>query len=529
MPLRTLAVRFRYRKDDCNLQMSRTSNSKRNIVWAFINKVVTILGPFIVRTCLVYCLGSEYLGLSNLYVSMLQVLNLAELGFSTAVMYGMYKPIAEGDINAVRLQVAYLKKVYRVIGLVVLVIGLLLMTILDYLIAGDLPSGVDIRIAYSIYLSNTVVSYLMFAYKQALINAYQRNDLVSKISLAVISLQYIAQILLLILIPNFYLYAIVLPLTTIASNCIIGYVADKNFPEYRGSRIKGLKLDSATRKETRERVAGLAIIRICQVTRDSCDSIIISAFLGLTLVACYSNYFIIMTGVLGLIGVIGPAITSAIGNSVASETKEKNYSDLKKFSFIYSLLANVGVSCLIVLYQPFMYVWMGEDLMLPIEIPYLLCLYFYCRTLGDMKGAYVDAAGVWWVQRYRAIVETVSNVVLNILLVNTLGVYGVVLSSIVSHFALNFIWGSYLLFKHYFENMSFFFDFIKNQILYLVIAALICFIALNICALIPLDGLVGLFAKGVVSASISALLSVAIFGRAERFKDAVTFLKNAIR
>ena len=80
-----------------SLAESRVKNSGKNAIWGLANRLTTILFPFVTRTIIIYTLGSEYIGLDSLFVSIFQVLNFAEIGFGTAMVYNMYKPIAEGD------------------------------------------------------------------------------------------------------------------------------------------------------------------------------------------------------------------------------------------------------------------------------------------------------------------------------------------------------------------------------------------------------------------------------------------------
>ena len=74
------------------MKLDRVGNAKRNIFYGFINKVVTLLFPFVIRTTLIKEIGADFLGLGSLFASILQVLNLAELGFTSAIVYSMYKP-----------------------------------------------------------------------------------------------------------------------------------------------------------------------------------------------------------------------------------------------------------------------------------------------------------------------------------------------------------------------------------------------------------------------------------------------------
>ena len=153
------------------MESSRTKNSLRNIGFGMINRVVSILFPFIVRTIFIKTLGEEYLGLNSLYSSVLQVLNLADLGFASAIVASMYKPIADNDVKKVSALMALYKKLYKVIGFCILFAGLAITPFIGALINGEPPEGVNIYIVWLLYLANTVVSYLFFAYKVSVINA----------------------------------------------------------------------------------------------------------------------------------------------------------------------------------------------------------------------------------------------------------------------------------------------------------------------------------------------------------------------
>ena len=72
------------------MKINRTKNAARNMMMGFINKIIVLLLPFVVRTAFIYSLGAEYLGLNSLFSSILSVLSVAELGFSSAVVFSMF-------------------------------------------------------------------------------------------------------------------------------------------------------------------------------------------------------------------------------------------------------------------------------------------------------------------------------------------------------------------------------------------------------------------------------------------------------
>ena len=165
---------------------SRTKNSKRNIISSYLYIIVNYGFQFISRSILIIYLGSEYLGLASLFNSILHFLNMAELGFAGAIVYNMYKPIAEKDESKICALLNYYKKIYRKIGTVILCLGLILIPFLRYLIKGEYPIDINIYIVFSLYLFNTVISYFLYAYKTSLLEASQRMDLV-KVSYLIIS------------------------------------------------------------------------------------------------------------------------------------------------------------------------------------------------------------------------------------------------------------------------------------------------------------------------------------------------------
>ena len=432
------------------MRLDVKKNTKRNLLFGVVNKVVLMVMPFVVRTVIRNTLGVEYLGLNSLFSSILQVLSVTEMGFSTAVIYNMYKPISEGDTSTVNALLNFYRKVYRVIGLCVLAIGVLLIPFLPHLISGTYPQDANLTLLYLIYLSNSVVSYFLFSYLTSLLVAYQREDINSITNLVVHIALQLSQIAVLYLTRNYYMFVMLMPLFTIINNLWIAFIVRRMYPQYRceGSiprgQLNGIK----------KLVGGTFIQKACAVTRNSLDSICISAFLGLALTGIYNNYFSIFHSVTMFIAIVGSSLMGGIGNHVATKTAEENYNELEIVDFLYMTLSGWCTVFLLCLSQPFMTLWMGKDMLLPIAVIIEMCLYFYVSHLGDMKMLYTSANGLWWHHRWRSIIETLMNLVLNIGLGKLFGVYGIVAATIISLLTCNFVWGTRITFKLYFKDIK---------------------------------------------------------------------------
>ena len=127
------------------------------------------------------------------------------------------------------------------------------------------------------------------------------------------------------------------------------------------------------------------------------------------MVAQYGNYYYIMSAIFSVMGIITTSMTASIGNSLVKETPEKNFQDMRKFTFMFSWIASFCTISLLCLYQDFIELWLGKDMLLPFNVVVLFAIYFYSLCLGSIRAAYHDAAGLWWEARYRALAETVMN------------------------------------------------------------------------------------------------------------------------
>ena len=137
------------------MKLDFTRNTRRNAIAAIANRILGALFPFLNRTLFLWLLGPAYLGLNGLFGSILGVLMLAELGFGTAVVCSMYKPVADDDRQLLCAYLGFFRKVYRVIGAIILGVGLALLPFLRHLVHGEVPPDIDLHILYLLHLLNT--------------------------------------------------------------------------------------------------------------------------------------------------------------------------------------------------------------------------------------------------------------------------------------------------------------------------------------------------------------------------------------
>lgn len=507
---------------------SRTQHAKRNIITSVINKLVIMLTNFVLRTVLIYYLGKVYLGLDSLFTSILQILSLSELGISSAMVYSMYKPLAENDTPAVCALLKLYRTVYRWIAAAMTVLGLAIMPFLPIIVKKDLPDGLNLYFLFLINLGNTVLSYLLFSYRSSLFTADQKFSINNNIYSVFKVGTTVIQILAIVLFCKqeylaYYLYSLAIPLTTVLKNIVLYILSNKMYPQYRceGSVPKS-EIDNI-----KKRVAGMFLHKLSFVFRNSLDSIVISTFLGLEILGQYNSYYFIINAISGIMILVSNSVTASVGNSIVVESKKKNYADFKKLQLLYMWLISwltVGfVGCL----QPFIKLWLGKNMMFDDGIVVIFCVYFFSIHFSRVCHIYRDAAGLWWQDRYRPIVETVVNLTLNILLVRFIGVSGVMLSTIFCIVFIEGTWGTRILFKHYFteEKQSVY----MLKLLWLwVLTALAGAICYFLCKIIHLNGIPALIVYGIVATLISNIIYAAGNSILPEFKPTISFALKLI-
>lgn len=505
------------------MKIEKSKNASRNIIFGVLLKVYQILVPFLMRTIMMYAIGVQYLGLNSLFTSILQVLNLAELGVGSAMVFSMYKPIACNDETTICALMKLYRLYYRVIGGVILVVGMLLVPFLPRLIAEDVPANINIYYLYILNLLATVLTYWLFAYRNSILQAYQRQDLVSKVTLCTDTVKYLLQIMALVIFKNYYFYVVSVLITQILNNVATAIISRKAFPQYRPTSA----LPKQMIREINGKIRDLFTSKLGYTIVSSADTIVISAFLGLTILAKYQNYYFILSSIIGFVAIVYSSITAGVGNSMLTKSLEQNYKEFEVFTLLVSWVSGICISCFLALYQPFMMVWMGKDMLLDFSMVIMFCIYFWVYEIVMMISVYKDAGGIWHEDRYRPLISGIVNLILNVILVKFIGLYGVVLSTILSVLFISAPWIIKNVFKLIFKSSP------KKYVLKLCWNTLWIFISASVSffasLVIKVGGFVTIIGKGIIAISVFNLIFVTVIKRDENYDKALTMLLKVAR
>lgn len=508
------------------MKLTRTQNTIRNTLWGAVYRIATLIGPFIIKTIIIKELGLEYSGLSSLFSSILTVLNLANLGFSSSLVFTMYKAIAEEDNDALCAMLNFYRKVYRIVGLAILGMGLIIMPFLPNLVSGYYPSDINLYALFAIYLGETCLDYLMFAYNIAIFTAYQRGDVSLKISTVRYCIQYVIQAIVLLVFRNYYIYVIILPLMVIPNN-IANYVAARKL--YPQITCRG-KLNPEVKSDIYKRVGTLFGHKIGSTMLVSVDSIIISSFLGLTTLSLYSNYSYILTAVNGLVEIITNGSLSGIGNKLITDSEDENYELFHTMNYGWVALVGGAAACMLCCYQPFISaVWLGSEYLFDDKLMMLIVLYFFSWMFRIMLLTYRDAAGLWTKDWLKPYVGMVINVVGSVLMVKFTGsVAGVLVPTIFVFFFVYFPWEMWAVVKYQFHRCCG--QYLKLMIRCVALAVLGCTLCYCTCmTLSPENTFLSLCVRAALVVLIYPALWLAATHRTKEFCSLLNIAKRVIK
>lgn len=428
---------------------SRVQKSMKNTIFGMVGLFCSLIVSFITRSIFIRILGVEYNGVNGLFSNVLQVLNLADLGFATSVAYALYKPLKEHDEKTAAMLMHYFAKIYRIIAVIVAVAGCCCIPFLQYLISEDISefsfSLTELRIYFAIYLANTVCSYLL-AYKRTIITADQNNYLISNVdNICNIALN-ILQIVLLYLTRNFYAYLITMVAKTIINNLILHLIAGKRYPYL--SQYKKDKLPKGNKSELFKNVQAVFLHRIGGVAILCTSSVVISAFVSLIDAGIYSNYLMIVNSINNFINIVFNSVTASIGNLCLGDDKEHQYIVFKRISYLSNFFAVFTMVCYICLFNDFIALWLDESMQFSLAIVIAISLNAMVSYIRKTVNAFKDAMGLFRQDWYKPLLEAALGIGLAIGLSYVWGTFGVIMGYTMATIAIAIPAENFVLFKY---------------------------------------------------------------------------------
>ncbi len=450
---------------------SRVANAALNTSAGLVAKLVNILTGFVMRTVFIYTLGIAYTGVSSLFTDILSMLSFAEMGISGAISFALYKPVAEGDHKRVGALMNFYKKAYRKVALAVFLAGMALIPFMGVLVPADKidASNPAIRdqilsqltIIYVLYVINSAISYLLI-YKTAILTAHQEQRYSSIVQVVMSLIRVVIECAVLFGFRwtkyCFIIYLIVGIILTRTQNAISSYIAVKRHPQV--NEYLSEQLPKEEQKKLFSNVKALMIYKLCTTINSGLDSIVISSMFGTLWVGFVSNYRLVTAKLLVLINQFYGSVTPSVGNLATLSTEEKQHRTFKNLLFLSFWLICFCCTSLLVLINPFIEIWLGEQYTKSFMLVLSLVINFYLGCIIHPISTFRISNGLFKEGQYRPVAMLVINVIASFGLAFWLGnkygdewgVIGVKLATCLSHLLTLQWFDPLIVYKHVFKK-----------------------------------------------------------------------------
>ncbi len=502
------------------MNQNRTDYVKKNILYNYISTIITSICSIICRTIFIYTLGPAYLGLSGLFTNVLGVLSFSELGIRSAIVFALYKPIAENDREKIKSLLLLYKKAYRLIALIVTCIGIIIVPFFKYLVNTDI-SMVKIKVFYFVFLFNTVSSYFV-TYKTSYISAIQREYIVTNIATIGTCITNILQILFLLCGGQYLGYLIIASVMGLLQNVATVIYLNKNFSILMEKNIQ--PLDNETRQSISKNVKALIIHKIGDISVNQTDNILVSAFVSTTAVGLLANYTVLNSFVASFTNKFFRSFTAGFGNMLVKEDVEMQRKIFDDYDLLGFWIYGFVLIAFITLSQPFIVLWLGDSLLLDNVTVILYFVSMYLSGMTFIPYNFKVAAGCFNEDKWVAFIQAIINLVVSVIAIKMIGLPGIFVGTIVSRMVVVLV-RPYIVYKYILKKSVK--EYYTKLIIRTGVAFLLCIVMWRIKLIILCDiTSVRFVLMCILTVLIPNIAFMVLFGKSGEFKDIVGRIKK---
>ena len=429
---------------------SKTENVLRNAAIGITNNVVVLALHLLSRKLFLAYLGLEYLSLEQVAKSLFSILSFTEMGIGSAVLYMLYKPVAEDNRPEITRIVNTFRRLNTAVGCVIVLLGLCCLPFLPLFVTTTVPMG-QVYVIFLLRLAYSASSYFC-AHRQMLINADQKNRVISMVSLVVNLAGVALQCVTLVLTKSYVPFALVLIGTTVVQNLALYFIAGRLYPYLKEDRHS--RIDREAGKKMASYVKSLFAVKVGGIVINNTDNILVSA-IDTMMVGYMSNYCTVTMRLQELLTIFHNSILYSLGIASVEKGPEEKYQLFRKVVLIDQYVVGVICVCTGVLWHDFVAVWLGKEYLISDVLMYSVLLNFMWRVQVTPLAMFRDTNGLFVYVRRVVLINAGLNIALSLALGRAIGVPGVYIATVIADVLTDFWFDARLLYEKLFRRKGF--------------------------------------------------------------------------
>lgn len=420
----------------------RVANASLNTIWAIVSQGVTVILGLFSRKIFLDHLGAELLGVNSLFSDVLMLFSFADLGFGTAILFSMFRPIAENDESRVKSLLLFYRTIYNYVILALVFVSILFIPFL-FTIKTEIPFS-DLIVYYALFQINNIVAYL-WAYRTSYVVACQKERVITKISLFFSFFTTLIVILFIVLFESFYVYLAISVVSTIVQRVWINIYIKKRYPITILN--DAAPLNKSEKKDVLKKSYALLVTRIGNLLINQTDSLVVSTMINVAQWGLASNYLVIKKSIFTITDKIYSGLLPSMGNLVAVNDKEKELNVFLRYDFLNAWLHTFVFVAMATLSSPFVSLFFGEKALLTKDFVFFFFLAAFIDGLRSPVSVLREASGTFEADKWYTMVAAVINLGVSLPLAYYMGLPGVFIGTICA-MAILHISRSWVLFKN---------------------------------------------------------------------------------
>ena len=419
--------------------MSRLNNTIRNAKVGVIFHVVFILVQFFSRKIFLEGLGDEFIGTTATLQSFLTFLNLAELGIGSAIGFAMYKPIFDNNRIEINNIIDFVGNLYKKIGLVIILAGVILSLFFPLIFKDSNLELVLVYYAFFTFLFSSILGYF-FNYHIFLIQADQKDYVIAKYSQSLTISKIIIQAITVFHLQNFWIWITLEWVSSLLFAILIRKKIKLLYPWlHLNTSILKKTIDLQNRSMLLKKIKQISVHKLGGFLNSGTDNILIFYFINAQSVAFFGNYQLVILNVGTLVEKLFAGSKASIGNLVAENNDRSIHQVLWEMMALRFFIGGFTVSCIILLIDPFIELWLGAEYILDPLVVSLFCSIFFIRQIVNPIEAFKQAYGLYS-DTWAPLTEGILNIAISIIFAQKFGLAGILLGTNISLILIVAIW-----------------------------------------------------------------------------------------
>lgn len=422
----------------------RTKHSFYNFVVSLITSVILPLVGFVKISLFVKLYGSDINGLQLTIAQIIMFLNICELAFSLAFRQLLFKPLANNDQETVLKIYHGAKKIFKLTGTVVLILGCLIAIVFPFFAQSPLDYFQTVM-TFIILCVPYGISYYMMGPNFVIIADQQEY----KINIWIQTFAILRMVLMIGVIlakMSFFWIIVIEGANILISNFVARRIALKAYPW-----LKNKPMD-CTDKSFEKNAKYTIIQRLSILATSNTDNIVITMFMGYNMTSIFGVYSYLTDSVSKI---INSAITSPINSfgNLFNDDRADAYNVFTEFFNFAIYIASIISICIFVVMNEFLVYWMKdpEQYSVTILVAFLFAINIFYLTMREPIIISRDANGLFKDAKNNAYLMAVSKVILSIVLIQFWGIAGVLAATLLTNWVVDFLYNPVLVYKKVFK------------------------------------------------------------------------------